>query len=192
MELYLATTSKFKSSILDQVKMKHKCIESNFDENIQITNPYELVKKLSEGKAKSAIGKISSGIVMGLDTISYLDGKIYEKPKSIDEARNNLKECSNKTVSVITGITIIDVCNNKEYIDYQETKISFSDITDEDIQYYMENEKHVMHASGFIIETIASCFLNKIEGSFYNILGVPVEKIYKILNALGYHLNDLE
>lgn len=192
MELYLATTSKFKSSILDQVKMKHKCIESNFDENIQITNPYELVKELSEGKAKSAIGKISSGIVMGLDTISYLDGKIYEKPKSIDEARNNLKECSNKTVSVITGITIIDVCNNKEYIDYQETKISFSDITDEDIQYYMENEKHVMHASGFIIETIASCFLNKIEGSFYNILGVPVERIYKMLNVLGYHLNDLE
>ena len=192
MKLYLATTSKFKSEILKKVGIKHECMKSNFEENVPIENPYELVKYLSEGKAKSILKTVSDGIIVGLDTIVYLNNKIYEKPKDIKEAKNNLKECSNQTVSVITGITVIDIYNNKEYIDYQETKVRFHDISDEDVQYYIDNEPDVMYASGFIIETIASCFIEKIDGSFYNILGVPAEKIYEILKKLGYKLNDFK
>ena len=192
MKLYLATTSKFKSEILKKVGIKHECMKSNFDENIPIENPYELVKYLSKGKAKSILKTLSDGIIVGLDTIVYLNNKIYGKPKDIKEAKNNLKECSNQTVSVITGITVIDIHNNKEYTDYQETKIKFYDISDEDVQYYIDNEPDVMYASGFIIETIASCFIEKIDGSFYNILGVPAEKIYEILKKLGYKLNDFK
>lgn len=87
---------------------------------------------------------------------------------------------------------MIDIYNNKEYTDYQETKVRFHDISDEDVQYYIDNEPDVMYASGFIIETIASCFIEKIDGSFYNILGVPAEKIYEILKKLGYKLNDFK
>ena len=162
MKLYLATTSKFKSKILKKVGLKHECIESDFDENVPIENPYELVKFLSKGKAKIkfiyiSAKTVSDGIIVGLDTIVYLNNKIYEKPKDIQEAKNNLKECSNETVYVITGITVIDIYNNKEYTDYQETKVKFSGISDEDVQYYIDNEPDVMYASGFIIETIASC-----------------------------------
>ena len=192
MKLYLATTSKFKSEILKKVGIKHECMKSNFEENVPIENPYELVKYLSEGKAKSILKTVSDGIIVGLDTIVYLNNKIYEKPKDIKEAKNNLKECSNQTVSVITGITVIDIYNNKEYTDYQETKVRFHDISDEDVQYYIDNEPDVMYASGFIIETIASCFIEKIDGSFYNILGVPAEKIYEILKKLGYKLNGFK
>lgn len=192
MKLYLATTSKFKSKILKKVGMKHECIESNFNEDVLIENPYKLVKYLSKGKAESISKKVSGGIVVGLDTIVYLNNKIYEKPKNIEEAKNNLKECSNQTVSVITGITVIDICNDNEFSEYQETKVKFSNISDEDVQYYIDNEPDVMYASGFIIETIASCFIEKIDGSFYNILGVPAEKIYKILKKLGYQLKDFE
>ena len=192
MKLYLATTSKFKSEILKKVGIKHECMKSNFEENVPIENPYELVKYLSEGKAKSILKTVSDGIIVGLDTIVYLNNKIYEKPKDIKEAKNNLKECTHQTVSVITGITGIDLYKNKEYTDYQETKVRFHDISDEDVQYYIDNEPDVMYASGFIIETIASCFIEKIDGSFYNILGVPAEKIYEILKKLGYKLNDFK
>ena len=87
---------------------------------------------------------------------------------------------------------MIDINNDKEYVDCQETLIKFSDITDDDAQYYIDNEPDVMYSSGFIIETIASCFIEKIDGSFYNILGAPVEKIYEIIKILGYQLNDFE
>ena len=192
MKMYLATTSKFKREIFQKVGMKHDAIENDFNENSTIENPYELVKYLSKGKAESVLKEISDGIIIGLDTIVYLNDKIYEKPKDINEAKNNLKECSNQTVSVITGITVIDINNDKEYVDYQETLIKFSDITDDDAQYYIDNEPDVMYSSGFIIETIASCFIEKIDGSFYNILGAPVEKIYEIIKILGYQLNDFE
>ena len=65
-----------------------------------------------------------------------------------------------------------------------------NEIDDCDIYYYMDNEKDIMYVSGFIVETVASNFINKIEGSFYNILGVPTEKIYSMIKKLGYHLND--
>ena len=192
MKLYLATTSKFKREIFQKVGMKHESIDNDFDENLSMEDPYELVKNLSKGKAESVLKKVSDGVVIGLDTIVYFNDKIYEKPNDLQEAKNNLKECSNQTVYVITGITVIDTCSGNEYVDYQETKIKFCEITDADAQYYIENEPDVMYSSGFIIETIASCFIERIDGSFYNILGAPVEKIYEILKRLGYELNDFE
>ena len=69
---------------------------------------------------------------------------------------------------------------------------ALNEISDEDIEYYIENEPGVMYASGFIVETIVSNFIKEINGSFYNILGVPVEKIYEQLLKWNIHLKDLE
>ena len=66
-----------------------------------------------------------------------------------------------------------------------------NDISEEDIEYYINNEEGIMYAARFIIENIASNFINKIEGSYYNILGVPVEKIYEILKDMVYSLKDI-
>lgn len=193
MKLILASTSKFKNKILDQVSMNHDNIESDFDEtNVNNNNVYEYVKTLSLGKAKSVENKVKEGIILGLDTVVYVDNKIIEKPHSLEEARNNLKLSSGKTSSVITGIALINKYTNEIIQDYQETKITLNEICDEDINYYIENEPNAMYASGFVIESVASNFIKNINGSFYNILGVPVEKIYEYLIKWNIHLKDLE
>lgn len=193
MKLILASTSKFKNKILDQVSMHHDNIESDFDEtNVNNNNVYEYVQTLSLGKAKSVENKVKEGIILGLDTVVYVDNKIIEKPHSLEEARNNLKLSSGKTSSVITGITLINKYTNEIIQDYQETKITLNEICDEDINYYIENEPNAMYASGFVIETVASNFIKNINGSFYNILGVPIEKIYDYLLKWNIHLKDLE
>ena len=193
MKLILASTSKFKNKILDQVSMHHDNIESDFDEtNVNNNNVYEYVQTLSLGKAKSVENKVKEGIILGLDTVVYVDNKIIEKPHSLEEARNNLKLSSGKTSSVITGIALINKYTNEIIQDYQETKITLNEICDEDINYYIENEPNAMYASGFVIETVASNFIKNINGSFYNILGVPVEKIYDYLIKWNIHLKDLE
>lgn len=97
-----------------------------------------------------------------------------------------------KTTSVITGITLINKYTNEIVQDFQETKITLDEISDEDIEYYINNEPGVMFTSGFIVETIVSNFIKNINGSFYNILGVPVEKIYEHLLDWNIHLKDLE
>lgn len=193
MKLILASTSKFKNKILDQVSMHHDNIESDFDKtNVNNNNVYEYVKTLSLGKAKSVENKVKEGIILGLDTVVYVDNKIIEKPHSLEEARNNLKLSSGKTSSVITGIALINKYTNEIIQDYQETKITLNEICDEDINYYIENEPNAMYASGFVIESVVSNFIKNINGSFYNILGVPVEKIYDYLLKWNIHLKDLE
>lgn len=193
MRVYLATTSKFKNNILDIVGIKHSMIESNFDENIKNkNNVYEYVKELSFGKANSVKNQIDNCIIIGLDTVVYANNIILEKPRDLMEARETLKMCKNNITSVITGICIINQKTNEIIKDYSETKIKLRDINDNDIDYYINNEPNIMHASGFIVETIISNFIEKIDGSYYNILGVPVDKIYKYINEMGYNLKDLE
>lgn len=193
MKIVLATTSKFKNQILDTVGIKHSMIESNFNEDLVIEKDvYEYVKKLAFGKANSVKDKVNNSIIIGLDTINYVNGIIEEKPKDLNEARKSINMCKNNTTSVITGICIINQVTNEVITDYAETKVSLRDISDSDITYYLENEPNVLSASGFVIETIMSNFIDKIEGSYYNILGVPVEVIYKYINNMGYSLKDLE
>ena len=113
-------------------------------------------------------------------------------PKASSEARYNINLCKNKTTSVITGIALINTVTKEIINDYQETKITLSDICQEDIEYYIQNEPDIMYASGFIVETIISNFIKNINGSYYNILGVPVEKVYEHLLKWNIHLKDLE
>ena len=193
MKVFLATTSKFKNEILDTAGIKHSMFESSFDENsIKENNVYEYVKKLSLGKANSVIDKVDDGLIIGLDTVVYADNKVLEKPKDPKEAREAIEMCKNNITSVITGIAIVNTKTKKIINDYCETKVALRDIEPVDIDYYMENEPNIMYVSGFVIETIISNFIDKIEGSYYNILGVPVETIYKYINNMGYNLKDLE
>ena len=193
MKLILTTTSKFKKEILDKVGIKHIQIDNNYEENIiDYVDVYDYVKKLSFGKASSIKDKFNGGIILGLDTVVYANDKILEKPISLDDARNNILICKNNTSKVITGLTLINLYNNEIITDVVETSVSLRDISDIDIDYYFENEKDAMYASGFIIETIMSNFIEKYEGSFYNVLGMPVETIYKYINKWGYYLKDFE
>lgn len=193
MRLILASTSKLKNEILNKVGMNHDNEKSEFEEiSDNTTDVYKYVMDLSYGKAKSIENKVTDCIILGIDTVVYLDNKIIEKPKNIEEAKSNLINSAGKTTSVITGLTLINKITNEVIQDYQETKITLRDISNDDIEYYIENEPNVMYASGFIVETIVSNFIESINGSFYNILGVPVEKIYENLLKWNIHLKDLE
>ena len=127
---------------------------------------------------------------MLIDTHAHLIDEHYKN--NLEEAKENIRNSSGRTSKVITGIAIINKKTNERYTDYQETKISFRKIAEEDINFYIEHEKDAMYASGFIIETYCSNFIRKIDGSFYNILGVPVEKIYEILNKMNIYLKDIK
>ena len=193
MKLVLASTSKYKSNVLNQSGLKHFVVESDFDEDsVEKNDVYDYVKKLSYGKALSVVDKVKEGIIIGMDTIVYVDGKILEKPEDLSEARGYIEMCSDNTASVITGLTLINKETNEIINTYCESKATLRKIDDEDIDYYIENEPNILYSSGFIIETIMSNFIDKIEGSFYNILGIPVETIYKYVYDMGYKLKDLE
>lgn len=144
MKLFLASTSKFKSNILDKVRMNHFLTDTDFEEISSSKDVYEYVKFLARNKAERATIKDNNCIVLGLDTVVYINGKIIEKPQSLDEVKNNLRLSSNNTVSVVTGITLINRITNDVITDYQETKVIFNTIDEKDIDYYIKNEPDTM------------------------------------------------
>lgn len=191
MKITLASTSKFKNQILDTVHIKHDKISPKCEEKSNYKDPYEYVKDIAKQKLES-VSNYNTDIIISLDTIVLINNNIVEKPKTIEEAKQNLRNSSNNTSKVITGIAMLNKQTNEEIIDYQETLVTFNEIDEEDIEFYIENEKDAMYASGFIVETICSNFINKIDGSYYNILGVPVEKIYEILRNWNIKLKNIE
>lgn len=191
MKITLASTSKFKNQILDTVHIKHDKISPKCEEKSNYKDPYEYVKDIAKQKLDS-VSNYNTDIIISLDTIVLINDKIVEKPKTIEEAKQNLRNSSNNTSKVITGIAMLNKQTNEEIIDYQETLVTFNEIDEEDIEFYIENESDAMYASGFIVETICSNFINKIDGSYYNILGVPVEKIYEILRNWNIKLKNIE
>lgn len=190
MEIVLASTSKFKSEILSRCHIKHKCMSINYEENSNKSNYKEYVMELALGKAE-CLRNLVNGIIIGIDNVVVIDDRIIEKPSSLEEAKCNLRDSSNNVSKVICGLAIIDTINNRVINTYQETLVYLNEISEDDIEYYINNEEDVMYAAGFIIENIASNFIKKIDGSYYNILGVPVEKIYEILKSWGYSLSDI-
>ncbi len=190
MKLYLASTSSWKSKLLNDTHLYHDTLSSEHDEVSNNTDPYEYVKEIALSKANNVKDQVKSGIIIGLDTVNYASGKIIEKPKTFLEAKENVLRCSNAYNSVITGIAIINLDTNEIVNTYAETIIYFDEITDEEAQYYVDNEPAALRVSGFVVETIMSNFVSKIEGSYYNILGVPVEKIYSIIKEMGYNLGN--
>lgn len=194
MKIILASNSKTRKKILDSLNIKYDVIVSDKEEVADNSDPRKYVEELSKIKANCVSEKIedSDVIIIAADSIIYKDGKIYQKPKSVKEAMENLKEFSNSKNQGITGVTIIDKSNMKNITFSCVTDVYFKKICNEDINWYVEHEKDLLNKAGYSLEGIISLFVEKIEGDFYNVLGLPLGMLYTKLNELGYKLKDFE
>ena len=194
MKIILASNSKTRKKILDSLNIKYDVIVSDKEEIANDSDPRKYVEELSKVKAKSVSEKIdrSDVIIIAADSIIYKDGKIYQKPKSIEEAMENLREFSNCKNQGITGVTIIDMSNRRNVTFSYVTDVYFKRICEEDIKWYVKHEKDLLKKAGYSLEGTISLFVEKIEGDFYNVLGLPLGMLYTKLNELGYRLDDFE
>lgn len=194
MKIILASNSKTRKKILDSLNIKYDVIVSDKEEIANDSDPRKYVEELSKLKARSVSEKIdrSNVIIIAADSIIYKDGKIYQKPKSIEEAMENLREFSNCKNQGITGVTIIDMSNRRNVTFSCVTDVYFKRICEEDIKWYVKHEKDLLKKAGYSLEGTISLFVEKIEGDFYNVLGLPLGMLYTKLNELGYRLDDFE
>lgn len=194
MRLILASGSKQRQDIFKMVGWKYEVIKSLVDEDSKEKDPKEYVKELSRNKANSVAGQIEGeALIVAADTIIYMDGKIYEKPKSKEEAFNNIKEMLGKTTYAITGITIKDLYQNKEICYADTAEIVLKDnITDEDIKWYVEKEDRLLQISGYAMLGKGAIFLDKVNGDYNTLFGISPSSIYEKFKELGYKASDFE
>lgn len=193
MKVILASGSKQRKDIFDRIGIKYEIIKSDAEEESNAEEPWEYVKDLSKIKANAVEKKINEkAIILSADTVIYMDGKIYEKPKSKEEAFQNLKEMSGKITYAYTGVTIKDLYQNKEITFSDVCKVYINNMTDDEIDWYVNNEKDIFNRCGYAPLGKTDLFINKIEGDYNTLYGISTSKVYEKLKDLGYKLSDFE
>ena len=189
-ELILASHSKWRKQILEMAGLKCRVVTSDVMEDIPFTTPEEYVMNLSKLKAEDVATKETSGIIIAADTIGYMDGEKFEKPKNREEAFRNIKKLSGNVNYAVTGVTMIDLYHQRKETFCDIAKVFFNLMTDEEVNWYIDNEENVYTSAGYSIETKASLFIHKIEGDYKSIVGLPVCRIYGVLKEWGYTMLD--
>lgn len=194
MRIILASGSQTRRGIMDSLKIKYNVTKSGVDETCDISDPVLYVEELSRRKALDVSKKVGKGdyIILAADTIIFKNGKKYEKPKSVEQAFENLKELSGGTNIAVTGVTLIDNKLDNVVTFSESTKVTFNNITDDDLKFYIDHHPDILNNAGYTLEGIMSLFLAKLDGDYYNVLGLPLGKIYATLNKMGYSLKDLD
>ena len=193
MKLILASNSKQRQDIFDQIGLEYEIMLSDEKEFSESDNPDDYVKDLSVVKANSVASKLKEGaIIISADTIIYMDGKIYEKPKTKKEAFNNIKEMCGKVTYAYTGVTIKDLYTNQQLTFCDVCKVYINNVSDDDIKWYVENEENILKRCGYAILGKACLFLDKVEGDYNSLFGISPSKVYGKLKELGYKITDFD
>lgn len=189
-KIYLASNSKARRELFELLGFKFKVMPSRIKEDRKAISSYvSLVKKNALAKARDVAGRIKTGIIIAADTIMVQDGKIFGKPENIKDAHLMLKRLSNSPQWVYTGVAIIDRDKNKTKVDYEKTKVYMNKLSDRDIRDYFKQVSPLDKAGSFDIQGRGAFFIRRIEGCFYNVVGLPLYKLYQMLNKMQIKLS---
>ncbi len=183
MELILASQSPRRKEILSLLDIPFKIMVSDADESVDSSlPPYFIAESLSLMKATAVSKNIDThALVIGADTIVVIDDKILGKPKDEEDARFMLSSLSGRTHSVISGVTVLDTKSAKAESFYVETKVTFLPLTDEEITDYIKSGEPMDKAGAYGIQGRGGKFVEKISGDYFNVVGLPLSKLYQVL-----------
>ena len=184
--IVLASKSKARKAVLKQAGIKFKCAFSRVKERRVLKKRCaDLVIENALLKALDVASRFKKGIIIGADTVVLAGNKIIGKPKSMKDAVKTLKTLSRKPQWVYTGLAIFDIDNNKIYKDYEKTKIYMYRMGEREIKNYFKNTSPFDKAGSFDIQGKGALFIDRIEGCFYNVVGLPLAKLAKLLKKAG-------
>ena len=181
--IILASASPRRKEILSLADLSFEVMPSNVREVITKEAPNEVVMELSSQKARDIWNKIKEKkIVVGADTVVSYDGKILGKPADEEDAARMLSMLSGSMHRVYTGVTII--CEGKEISFYEETKVYFYPLDDEEIQAYIPTGEPMDKAGAYGIQGKAAVFIRGIEGDYYNVVGFPIARFMREMKKI--------
>lgn len=188
MKIILASASIRRQELLKRLTDEYEIIVSNFDEEKMEFNGdcgcY--VMKLSEGKALDVCKNIDTEcVVIGCDTIVSFEDKILGKPKDEKEAFDMLKLLSGNSHQVYSGVTLVNSVSGKIVKDYVCTEVKFAELSDDVIRKYIEKEEYKDKAGAYGIQGYGGVFVEEIHGCYYNVVGLPLNKLSKMLVEMG-------
>ncbi len=180
----LASMSPRRTELLTQAGITHEVIPSNVIEGTNgREHPDEYVGRLAREKAMDVARDNRDAIVIGSDTVVVLDGTILEKPKDRDDARDMLQRLSGATHEVLTGVSIIGPERQDLFV--TTTHVTFIDIPDAWLDGYLDSTEPYDKAGAYGIQGSGGLFVERLEGDFYNVVGLPIRPLVETLERHG-------
>ena len=188
--IVLASQSKSRRTLLEDAGLKPTIIVSNVDEETDFFNsmtPEDMVIALAISKAHTVREMIDfPAIIIGCDSTFDVDGVSFGKPGTPEVAVERAKKISGRTGLLHTGHCIIDTERGIEIADRVTTKVTFTDMTDEEIHDYVASEEPLHVAGGFTLDGFGSPFIPVIEGDYTNVVGISMPFLRNAMKQLGY------
>jgi len=187
--IILASASPRRKELLEKIGLRFEVEPSNYEEDMpSALEPHEFAKKISLEKAKVVASKHKNAIVIAADTFIIFGGQILGKPHTEKEARKTLETISGKSHSVITGFSIIDTGTSKALSKSVETKIYIRKLTLAEINAYVKSKEPLDRAGAYAIQGLGSVFVEKIEGDYFNVIGLPLSALTEALKEFGINI----
>ncbi|WP_315116943.1 Maf-like protein [uncultured Clostridium sp.] len=192
MRIILASASERRRELLKRILCDFEVIVSQFDEdNIGFDGDCgNYVIELAKGKGMNVASNIEdkNSLIIACDTVVFFNGKVLGKPKNQKEAFSMLKELSGNVHLVYSGIFIYNKENNSIMTDYVCTEVKFSNLSDDLIEKYIESKEPFDKAGAYGIQGYGGVFVERINGCYYNVVGLPLNSLYKMLKEMGVNL----
>lgn len=187
--IILASASPRRKELLERIGLKFEVEPSNYEENIgSELGPHELAKSLSLKKAKIVAQNHKNTLVIAADTFIVFESRILGKPRTETEAKEMLETMNGKPHSVITGFTIIDTDSNKALSRSVETKVHLRKLSSNEMDAYVRSKEPLDKAGGYAIQGLGSVIVEKIEGDYFNVIGLPLSALTESLKEFGVHI----
>lgn len=182
-KLILASGSPRRAEILNSVGWKFTKDSADIDETeMPDEKPEDYVRRLAREKAEAVAAKYSDAIVLGADTTVVIDNQIIGKPVDLEEARRMIKMLSGNWHEVLTGVALVQVTNYELQITnvvIQKTRVKFVEMSDEEIEFLVQFGEPLDKAGAYAVQAQAALFIEKIEGDYWNVVGLPINLVYE-------------
>ncbi|MBE5784609.1 MAG: septum formation inhibitor Maf [Clostridiales bacterium] len=185
MRLILASQSPRRREMLALMDYEYEVIVSDANEDVPLCAPAEFVEKLAEKKAEAVFSTHRDCCVIGADTIVYLDGNIIGKPKDKADAFHILSRLSSRTHTVYTGVAILT--EGRRQLFHDKTDVTFASLSPEEIHAYISTKEPLDKAGAYGIQGPGSLLVERVNGSYFNVIGMPNQKLYRALREFGIY-----
>lgn len=183
-KLILASGSPRRAEILNSVGWEFEKHVADIDESLcDDESPEDYVIRLAREKAEAVAERFPESAVLGADTTVVIDNQILGKPVDLDDARRMLRLLSGTWHEVLTGVAVVE--NGETRAAIQRTRVKFIDMTDDDIEFLAKNGAPLDKAGAYAVQAQAALFIEKVEGEYWNVVGLPINLVYKLINQKG-------
>jgi septum formation protein len=190
LKLILASASPRRAEILRNAGIQFEICSAGVDESpLGNELPADYVRRLALAKALSAAKDNRDGadhLILGADTVVVVDGEILGKPASPDDARRMLRRLSGKIHEVHTGLALLWNCGSQRSVVEEITRVHFAALTDREIEEYIASSEPFDKAGAYAIQGVGGRYVTRIEGCYFNVMGLPLARLYSLLRESGW------